>query len=93
MSAIRTCARILKKYPPLNHVDKMVTPLLISQGANDPRVPASESEQIRQALENTGVPAWYILAHDEGHGMRKKANRDYDRAVKFGFLEHYLTQE
>lgn len=83
----------LEKISPLNHVDKMRTPLLISQGANDPRVPASESEQIRQALDEAGVSAWYILARDEGHGFRKKTNRDYDRAAKFAFLEHYLSQE
>ena len=71
----------------------MITPLLISQGANDPRVPASESDQIFKALQSSGVPAWYILAKDEGHGFRKKVNRDYDRAAKFAFLEAYLKQE
>ncbi len=83
----------LEAISPLNHVDKMVTPVLISQGANDPRVPASESEQIRLALEEAGVPVWYILAKDEGHGFRKKANRDYDRVAKFAFLEAYLNAE
>jgi dipeptidyl aminopeptidase/acylaminoacyl peptidase len=83
----------LETISPLNHVDKMVTPVIISQGANDPRVPASESEQIRLALEASGVPAWYVLAKDEGHGFRKKVNRDYDRAAKFAFLEAYLLQE
>ena len=83
----------LEKISPLNHVDRMKTPLLISQGANDPRVPASESEQIYQALTDTAVPVWYILARDEGHGFRKKANRDYDRAAKFAFLESFLKAE
>ena len=85
--------KILQSISPLNHVDRMQTPLLISQGANDPRVPASESEQIHKALENAGVPTWYILARDEGHGFRKKANRDYDRAAKFAFLEKHLKRE
>ncbi|MEM9622033.1 MAG: S9 family peptidase [Pseudomonadota bacterium] len=83
--------RFLQSISPLTHVDKMVTPLLISQGANDPRVPASESEQMRQALEKAGIPVWYILAQDEGHGFRKKINRDFDRVAKFAFLKAYLT--
>jgi dipeptidyl aminopeptidase/acylaminoacyl peptidase len=83
----------LQSISPLNHVERMVTPVLISQGANDPRVPASESEQIRIALDAAGVPAWYILAKDEGHGFRKKVNRDYDRVAKFAFLEQYLRAE
>ncbi len=83
----------LNSISPLTHVDKMITPLLIVQGANDPRVPASESEQIFNALEATGVPVWYILAKDEGHGFAKKVNRDYDRAARFAFLESYLNAE
>jgi dipeptidyl aminopeptidase/acylaminoacyl peptidase len=85
--------RFLQSISPLNHVDEMVTPVLVSQGANDPRVPASESEQIRVALEGAGVPVWYVLAKDEGHGFRKKINQDYDRVAKFAFLEAYLKQE
>jgi len=80
----------LQQASPLNHVDKMVTPVLISQGANDPRVPASESEQIVQALQRAGVPAWYVLAKDEGHGFRKKANRDYVNVVRFEFFRRHL---
>ncbi|MEM7003514.1 MAG: alpha/beta fold hydrolase [Pseudomonadota bacterium] len=83
----------LESISPLNHVDKMQTPLLISQGANDPRVPASESNQIWQALAERDVPAWYVLAMDEGHGMRKKVNREYDRAVRFAFLNQHLNRE
>ncbi len=83
----------LTSISPLTHVDKMQTPLLISQGANDPRVPASESDQIFAALSESGVPVWYILAKDEGHGFRKKVNRDYDQAAKFAFLEAYLKAE
>lgn len=83
----------LETISPLNHVDKMTTPVLISQGANDPRVPASESDQILQALQAKGVPVWYVLAKDEGHGFRKKGNRDYDHVAKFAFLERYLKQE
>lgn len=88
--AMRT---FLQKASPLNHVDKMVTPVLISQGANDPRVPATESEQIVAALQAAEVPAWYILGKDEGHGFRKKANRDYANAVRFEFFRRHLRSE
>ena len=83
----------LQAISPLTQVSKMRMPLLISQGANDPRVPASENEQIFDTLEAKGTPVWYVLAHDEGHGMRKKINRDYDRAAKFSFLDAHLNRE
>ncbi len=81
----------LEDISPLNQVDRITRPLLIAQGANDPRVPASESEQIRDALAEAGTPVWYILALDEGHGFRKKANRDYYTAAIMLFLEEYLA--
>ncbi|MEM8768365.1 MAG: alpha/beta fold hydrolase, partial [Pseudomonadota bacterium] len=80
----------LEAISPLNQVEKITRPLLISQGANDPRVPASESEQIYAALKASGTPVWYILAEDEGHGFRKKANRDYNAAVRTLFLEEHV---
>lgn len=83
----------LEQISPLNHVDQIQTPLYISQGANDPRVPASESEQIRKALEASGVPVWFVLAQDEGHGFAKKGNRVYDSIGRFTFLQQYLKQE
>ena len=66
----------LESISPLNHVEKMSKPMLIIQGANDPRVPASEAEQILAAIRTNGGDAWYMLAKDEGHGFRKKSNRD-----------------
>ena len=81
----------LEAISPLNHVDAIRRPLMISQGANDPRVPASESEQIFAALSTAGIPVWYLLAEDEGHGFRRKANRDVNAAVMTLFLrEHVL---
>ena len=82
----------LTKISPLTHVDKMTTPVLISQGANDPRVPVSESEQIVEALKKSDVPVWYVLAANEGHGFRRKANRDYSSAVTYQFLSRYLAR-
>jgi len=80
----------LQSISPLNRVAEITTPLLISQGLNDPRVPASESEQIVDALKKQGVPVWYVLAKNEGHGFRKKSNRDYLSAVTAMFLEQHL---
>ena len=80
----------LTSVSPLTRVDEMTTPLLISQGLNDPRVPASESEQIVAALKERDIPVWYVLAKDEGHGFRKKSNRDYLGAVTALFLKRHL---
>jgi dipeptidyl aminopeptidase/acylaminoacyl peptidase len=82
----------LESISPLNHVDRMTRPLLIIQGANDPRVPASESEQIHRALLERGVPVWYVLALDEGHGFRKKPNSDYAAAATALFLQHFVLE-
>lgn len=83
----------LESIAPLNHVDRIKAPLLIGQGLNDPRVPAYESEQIASALEETGVPVWYVLAQDEGHGFRKKDNRDYWLQTVVLFLQQHLLSE
>jgi len=80
----------LEGISPLNRADEIRRPMLISQGYNDPRVPASESEQIVAALKANGVPVWYVLALDEGHGFAKKRNRDFDAAATMAFLERYL---
>ena len=80
----------LESISPLNRVADIDTPLLISQGLNDPRVPASESEQIVKALQANGVPVWYVLAKDEGHGFRKKTNRDYLNGATTQFLKERL---
>ncbi len=81
---------LLERISPLNNVERIDTPLLIMQGANDPRVPASESAQIYDALAERGVPVWYVLALDEGHGFRKKANSDYAAAATVLFLQRFV---
>ena len=80
----------LESISPLNQTERISGPLMISQGKNDPRVPASESEQIVAALEAAGTPVWYVLALDEGHGFSKKVNRDYNAAATVLFLERFL---
>ena len=80
----------LESISPLNRAGEIATPLLVSQGLNDPRVPASESEQLVAALRGRDVPVWYVLARNEGHGFRKKDNRDYLAAATAMFLEEHL---
>lgn len=80
----------LEKISPTTNADRITKPMLIVQGLNDPRVPASEAEQMLEAIRGNGGEAWYLLAKDEGHGFRKKTNRDrYIHSVIL-FLETYL---
>lgn len=64
----------LNAISPLSKIDKIKKPLFIIQGLNDPRVPITESEQMRDALRNTGIEVWYMLANNEGHGYTRKEN-------------------
>jgi dipeptidyl aminopeptidase/acylaminoacyl peptidase len=69
--------QFLRTISPLTNAHRITQPLLIVQGMNDPRVPASESEQMVAAIRANGGEVWYLAAKDEGHGFRKKANRDF----------------
>jgi dipeptidyl aminopeptidase/acylaminoacyl peptidase len=82
----------LEKISPLNNVKKIGVPLLVVQGLNDPRVPTSEAEQIVKAVRAAGKECWYLLAKDEGHGFRKKSNRDAYLQTLALFLETYLLK-
>lgn len=75
---------------PTTNADKISKPLFVAQGLNDPRVPASESEQMVEVIRENGGEVWYMLAKDEGHGFRKKTNRDYFRSAAVLFLEGHL---
>jgi len=66
----------LDRISPLTNAGRIRKPLLVAAGANDPRVPVSESEQLVWRVRAAGGEVWYLLAKDEGHGFRKKANRD-----------------
>jgi len=77
---------------PTTNVHKITKPMFIVQGLNDPRVPVGESEQIVSAIRKSGGTVWYLLAKDEGHGFRKKSNRDYYNNSVVLFLEKYLLQ-
>jgi dipeptidyl aminopeptidase/acylaminoacyl peptidase len=66
----------LRRISPLTNADRITRPLLVVHGKNDPRVPLSEAEQIVNKLRSKGGEVWYLVAADEGHGYRKKQNRD-----------------
>ncbi|MFQ5981975.1 MAG: prolyl oligopeptidase family serine peptidase, partial [Woeseiaceae bacterium] len=80
----------LEKISPLNNVEKIRIPMLIVQGQNDPRVPVTESEQVVAALRNQGQSVWYMNALNEGHGYKKKENRDIYQQATVLFLKEHL---
>jgi dipeptidyl aminopeptidase/acylaminoacyl peptidase len=80
-----------EKIAPANNVAKITKPLFIVQGRNDPRVPYTEAEQMLAAIKKQGVPAWFMMAKDEGHGFRKQDNvTAYQQAVVLFFQQHLL---
>ncbi len=81
----------LEKISPLNNVEKIAIPMLIVQGENDPRVPVTESKQVVEALRNQGQTVWFMNALNEGHGYRKKENRDIYQQVTVLFLQEHLV--
>lgn len=83
----------LNKISPTTNAHKITKPLFIAQGLNDPRVPASEAEQIAAAVRKNSGEVWYMLAKDEGHGFRKKRNRDVYTAAMALFLQRTLFGE
>src|SRR5581483_3798698 len=84
--------KVLLAISPMTNAAKIKRPLFVAQGQNDPRVPASEAEQIVKAVRAAGGPVWYVLAKDEGHGFQKKANRDYFTDAVTRFFEEYLLK-
>ena len=75
---------------PLRNADKINKPIFIIQGYNDPRVPYTEAEQILEAVKNNDTMAWFLMAMDEGHGFRKKSNRDFQADAQTLFLKEVL---
>jgi len=80
----------LESIAPMNHVQNITKPIFIVAGANDPRVPKSEADQIVAALQKEGTPVWYLVGKNEGHGFSKKANADYQFYATILFIEKYL---
>jgi dipeptidyl aminopeptidase/acylaminoacyl peptidase len=80
----------LQRISPRTNAAKIRSALCVIQGANDPRVPASEAEEIVKVVRANGNPAWYLLAKDEGHGFAKKSNRDQELWTRSLFWEEHL---
>ncbi len=80
----------LEKIAPARNVAKITRPMMVIQGANDPRVPLSESEQMVAALRGNKIETWYLMGKDEGHGFRKKRNVDYQFYATILFLQKHL---
>jgi dipeptidyl aminopeptidase/acylaminoacyl peptidase len=78
----------LERQSPLNHVAKIKTPLMVVQGANDPRVKKAESDQIVIALRERNYPVRYLLANDEGHGFQRPVNN----MAMFAAAEKFLAE-
>lgn len=84
---------VLMAISPLTNASRITRPLFVIQGANDPRVPASEAEQMVAAVRTNGGDPWYLLALDEGHGFAKKSNRDFMGQAVAMFLKQRLLGE
>lgn len=80
----------LERQSPLNSANKIIAPLLVVQGANDPRVNIHESDQIVVALRERGAPVEYIVAPDEGHGFSRPVNNMAMLAATEKFLAKHL---
>lgn len=80
----------LTQRSPLTYADRIQRPLLIGQGANDPRVKQAESDQIVQSMQAKNIPVTYVLYPDEGHGFARPENRLSFNAVAEAFLAHCL---
>jgi len=81
----------LQRISPLTNAARIGKPLLVVQGLNDPRVPATESQQLVAKIRARGGEVWYLAAKDEGHGFKKKANRDFYQKTVVTFLEKQLA--
>ena len=83
----------LMEISPLTHIDQLNIPLFIVTGGNDPRVPASEADQIIKAVRSRGSSVWSLLGTDEGHGFAKKANVDYQFWTTVMFWKQTLLSD
>ena len=75
---------------PMTRASELRIPLMVVTGGNDPRVPASEADQMVRAVRANGQTAWHLLAADEGHGFSKKENQDYQFWTTLMFWQQHL---
>jgi dipeptidyl aminopeptidase/acylaminoacyl peptidase len=81
---------LLRAASPVFHAGRIRRPLLVLQGANDPRVVKAESDDIVAAVKKNGVPVEYIVFPDEGHGFTKKKNQIAGSGAVLRFLDQHL---
>ena len=82
----------MERIAPANNAHKITKPLFVVQGANDPRVPRSESEQMVATVRKNQTPVWYLMARDEGHGFAKKKNQDFQFYATVQFIQEHLLK-
>lgn len=83
--------QFMENTAPVANAKKIGKPLLIFQGANDPRVPVSEAASLVAATKDR-IPVWYVLAKDEGHGFTQQENRDYKTYATILFVKEFLLK-
>jgi dipeptidyl aminopeptidase/acylaminoacyl peptidase len=84
--------QMLEDISPIFHMEKIQKPLLVIQGAQDPRVPKKDADALVQALKKNGVPVDYLLLADEGHGFTQKKSEVEATQRVLSFLDQYLKQ-
>jgi dipeptidyl aminopeptidase/acylaminoacyl peptidase len=83
-------AAFFDRTAPLTNAGRIMKPLFVVAGLNDPRVPHTEAEQMVARVKQNGSPVWFLMANDEGHGFRKKGNRDYQFYATVLFVRQFL---
>jgi dipeptidyl aminopeptidase/acylaminoacyl peptidase len=83
----------LEQISPIRSVERIISPLIVVHGANDPRVPVGEAEQIVAALRDRNVPVEYLRFEDEGHGVVKRGNRLVAYPAIARFLDTHLSKK
>ena len=81
-----------EKISPLSKASNIRKPLFVVQGLNDPRVPYQEAEQIVAKARGNGIPVWYLLADNEGHGFARKPNADFQFYAQVLFMQQFLLK-
>jgi dipeptidyl aminopeptidase/acylaminoacyl peptidase len=88
--SLETDRDFLESISPINHLDEIAAPLFVIHGANDPRVPLGETEQLVEALGERGVPVEFLVFDDEGHGLAKLKNKLVAYPAVAEFLDRYV---
>jgi len=83
----------LLRISPMTRVRELNIPLMVVTGANDPRVPQSEADQMIAAVRRNGREAWHLIGRNEGHGFARKENQDYNFWVSLMFWQQHLLPE